>query len=104
MVVVEAEGFWIWCRGVPGGVGSGEACGVTCDRGGAAAEAALGVCAFLDLNKGGEGKLKKCGETVGEGEGDWERGVCSGRILMEWRWCRSLAPFVGRVWDLGLCG
>lgn len=94
----EAEGFWI--RGEPSWVGSGKTCGVTCDRGCAAAEALQGVWVFLDLSTDGEGKLKKRGETIGEGEGDWERGVCSGSDLMEWRWGRSLAPLVGRVWVL----
>lgn len=77
---------------------------MTCDRGGAAAEALQGACTFLDLNTDGEGKLKKRGETSGEGDGDGERGVCSGRDLMEWSCSRSLAPFEGRVWVLGSCG
>lgn len=102
----EAEEFWIWCMGVPSGVGSGELCGVTCIRGGAAAEGLKGECAFLDLNPNGEGKLKKCGERSGkgEGDGDGERGVCKGRELMGWSCGRSLAPFDGRVWVLGSGG
>lgn len=105
VVVADAEqAFWIWCTGVPSGVGSGEPCGVTCDTGGAVAEALEGACTFLDLNTDGEGKLKKRGETSGEGEGDGERGVCSGRDLMEWRCGRSLAPLEGRVWVLGSGG
>lgn len=98
----EEEGFWIWWMGVPSGVGSGEPCGVTCGRGSAAEEALQGVSAFLDLNTDGEGKLKKRGETSGEGDG--ERGVCSGRDLMEWSCGRALAPFEGRVWVLGSGG
>lgn len=84
--VVE-QGCWIWCTGVPEGVGRGEPCGVTCDTGGVAAEELEDEWAFLDLKTDGEGKLKKrgMGESSGEGDGDGVRGVCSGRDFMELR-------------------
>lgn len=103
--VVE-EGWWIWCTGVPSGVGSGEPCGVTCDTGGGAAEELEDEWMFLDLKTDGEGKLKKrgMGERSGEGDGEGERGVPSGRDFMEWRWGRSAGHFVGRVCVLGSGG
>lgn len=93
--VVE-DGCWVWCTGVPSGVGSGEPCGVTCDTG-AADELEE---EFLDLKRDGDGKLKKrgMGEKMGEGEGEGERGFWSGRDFMEWRWGRSAGPFEGKVW------
>lgn len=47
--VVEEEGCWIWCTGVPSGVGSGEPCGVTCETGGGVAEELDDEWTFLDL-------------------------------------------------------
>lgn len=100
--VVE-EGYWIWCTGVPSGVGSGEPCGVTCDTGGGVAEELEGELTFLDLNTDGEGKLKKrgMGESSGEGEGEGERGAWRGRDFMEWSCGRSVGPFEGRVCVFG---
>ncbi len=100
--VVE-EGCWIWCTGVPSGVGSGEPCGVTCDTGGGVAEELEDEWTFLDLKTDGEGKLKKrgMGERSGEGDGEGERGVWRGRDFMEWSWGRSVGPFEGRVWVFG---
>lgn len=103
--VVE-EGFWIWCTGVPSGVGSGEPCGVTCDTGGGVAEELEDERTFLDLNTDGEGKLKKggMGDRSGEGDGEGERGVWRGRDFMEWSWGRSVGHFEGRVWVFGSGG
>lgn len=103
--VVE-EGCWIWCTGVPSGVGSGEPCGVTCDTGGGVAEELEDAWTFLDLKTDGEGKLKMrgMGERFGEGDGEGERGVCRGRDFMEWSWGRSAGPFEGKVWVFGSGG
>lgn len=99
--VVE-EGCWIWCTGVPSGVGSGEPCGVTCDTGGGVAEVLEDIWTFLDLKTdGGKLKMRGMGERSGEGDGEGERGVWRGRDFIEWSGGRSAGPFEGRVWVFG---
>lgn len=100
-VGVVEEGCWIWCTGVPSGVGRGEPCGVTCDTGEGVADELEDEWTFLDLKMEGEGKLKNRGEGMGDGDGEGERGVFRGRDFMEWSWGRSVGPLEGKVWVFG---